>query len=168
MTERIQIVDQNDTPIGTATREEAWRDGLYHRLVRIIVEDEDGRLLSQKRSMAKKQYPGCWTDAASGHVDEGESYETAAARELEEEIGVVAPLEYIGKFSFAADSGDKHVRQFHGVFRAVISGNTSLRLNPDEVSDVKWFDRSELRQAIADHPEQFTPGVAEVISRYYA
>lgn len=168
MPERIQIVDENDNPIGTATREEAWRDGLYHRLVRIVLEDENGRLLSQKRSANKKLYPNCWTDAASGHVDEGESYDETAKRELAEEIGVEAELEHIGTFFFSAEEGDKKVRQFHGVFKGVIPSTTEFHLEPDEVSDIRWFEKSELKQSITEHPEQFTPGAAEVIRRYYS
>ena len=83
MPERIQIVDKNDQPIGTSTRQEAWANGSYYRLVQIVLRDEEGNFLLQKRSMTKSLYPGRWTNAASGHVDEDETYQIAAPRELQ-------------------------------------------------------------------------------------
>src|SRR5580765_8819639 len=84
----IQIVDENDQPTGSATKEEAWQGGLYHRIVRVMVEDEAGNILLQKRTETKETYPGCWDNSAAGHVDAGEDYETAALRELAEELGI--------------------------------------------------------------------------------
>ena len=39
MTESIIFVDENDNPIGTGTREEAWAKGIYVRIVRAILKD---------------------------------------------------------------------------------------------------------------------------------
>lgn len=105
MSERIQIVDEDDQPIGASTRQEAWANGSYYRLVQIVLRDEDGDFLLQKRSMEKPLYPGRWTNAASGHVDEGETYETSAPRELAEEIGVEVPLTFVGKFLVQKNDG---------------------------------------------------------------
>src|ERR1044072_9307689 len=97
MPERIQIVDENDQPIGASTRQEAWASGSYYRLVQIILRDKEGNFLLQKRSSKKALYPNRWTNAASGHVDEGETYETSAPRELQEEVGISVPLEFLGR-----------------------------------------------------------------------
>ena len=89
MAESIIFVDENDVPVGTGTREEAWAKGIYVRIVRAVFRDENGRILSQRRSPEKKSYPNRWTDSASGHVDEGDTYESAIVRELEEELCIV-------------------------------------------------------------------------------
>lgn len=39
MPERIQIVDENDQPMGASTRQEAWANGSYYRLVQIVIRD---------------------------------------------------------------------------------------------------------------------------------
>jgi hypothetical protein len=36
------------------------------------------------------------------------------------------------------------------------------------VSDIRWFEKAEMKRLIVEHPEQFTPGAAEVIKRYYS
>lgn len=81
MTERVQFVDENDNPIGAGPREEAWEKGIALRHAYIVLRDKDGNFLLQQRSQLKKKNPGRYTYAATGHVDEGESYDEAAVRE---------------------------------------------------------------------------------------
>ena len=82
--EAIDIVDEQDTVIGTTTKHEAQTKGLRHRIVRITLEDGAGNVLLQKRNDDKELYPGCWDSAAAGHVGAGEDYLQAAERELEQ------------------------------------------------------------------------------------
>jgi len=84
----IQIVDENDQPVGSATKQEAWDKGLIHRIVRIMLVNDKGEFLLQRRHPKKDIYPNCWDSSVAGHVDAGEDYDTAAKRELEEELGV--------------------------------------------------------------------------------
>jgi len=167
MPERIQIVDENDQPIGASTRQEAWANGSFYRLVQIVVRDEQGNFLLQKRSMEKPLYPGRWTNAASGHVDEGETYETSAPRELAEEIGVTTPLTFVGKFLVQKQEEDKIINQFNGVFEGRIAGNTKLTLQPEEVSETRWIAPEELRQMIDRSPNSFTPAMVRALQEFY-
>jgi len=167
MPERIQIVDEHDQLIGTSTRQEAWAKGSYHRLVQIVLRDEEDNFLLQKRSPNRPLYPGCWTNAASGHVDEGESYEAAAPRELIEEIGLKVPLTFKGKIVVKKVLGSKRINQFHAVFEGRIAHTTQFTLQPEEVSEVRWFAPEELRAGIAKNPEAFTPAVVKAIEEFY-
>ena len=79
MSEEIfDVVDDADRVIRQAPRSVVHAQNLLHRAVSIFVLKSDGRLLLQLRSDSKDQYPGCYTSSASGHVDSGEDYETAA------------------------------------------------------------------------------------------
>lgn len=167
MPERIQIVDENDRPIGASTRQEAWANGSYYRLVQIVIQDEEGNFLFQKRSLKKPLYPGLWTNAASGHVDEGETYETSAPRELNEEIGVTVPLTLVGKFLVQKTVDDKIINQFNGVFEGRIPHDTEFSLQPEEVSEVKWFTPAELRERIVANPDAFTPAAVTAFHKFY-
>jgi isopentenyl-diphosphate Delta-isomerase len=84
----IQIVDDNDSPIDEATIQDAYDQGRLHRVVYVIVEDESGNILLQKRGPEIVNYPNRWDISAAGHVDTGESYEAAAKREMREELGL--------------------------------------------------------------------------------
>ena len=167
MSERIIFVDENDVPIGTGTREEAWAKGIHMRIVRAILRNENGQILSQRRSAEKKSYPNVWTDSASGHVDEGDTYDSAIVRELEEELGVTTELTFVGKFASKDVIGDKKILEFNAIYEGSISSPNTLTLQESEVSDAKWYDLDELKILMKDEPESFTPGFRELIARYY-
>lgn len=168
MPERIQIVDENDQPMGASTRQEAWAKGSFYRLVQIVIRDENGNFLLQKRSMEKPLYPGRWTNAASGHVDEGETYEISAPRELKEEIGVDTPLTFVGKFLVQKKDDDKTINQFNSIFEGKVTQDIKLTLQPEEVSEVKWFSPKDLRKSITKNPDNFTPAMVKAFEEFYA
>jgi isopentenyl-diphosphate delta-isomerase len=167
MTERLVLVDENDQPIGVGDRKEAWAKGYYTRNVRIVLRDEMGRFLSQKRSMKKAIYAGMWTVAASGHVDEGETWETAALRETKEEIGISVDLKFVGDFVFKNDEGDKKVRQIIRVYEGTIDSATEFNLEEDEVEATKWYELDGLKSSMQQAPTEFTPSFIETMSKFY-
>ncbi len=63
--------------------------------VLLLVENEDGRFLSQQR--LKQPFYGFW-GRATGKVRWGETLEEAAARELEEEAGITAQFRFAGLY----------------------------------------------------------------------
>jgi isopentenyldiphosphate isomerase len=87
--ERVDVVDADDRVVGHATRAEMRRRNLLHRAVYILVRDSAGRFFVHRRTTTKDVYPGYWDVTVGGVVDAGEDYDTAARRELAEEIGVV-------------------------------------------------------------------------------
>ncbi len=86
--EIFDICDENDRVIGQARRADVHAQKLLHRAVHIWVFLPDGRLVTQRRSASKDEYPLALTSSASGHLDSGEDYQTAAVRELGEELGL--------------------------------------------------------------------------------
>ena len=103
----------------------------------VIVENEKGEVLLQKRADN-----GCW-GYAGGSVELYEPVEEAAARELEEETGIIAEtLELLGVFSgprltYTYPNGDQVsnidvvylCRKYHG----------QLRCQEDEVRELGFF-----------------------------
>lgn len=167
MTERLVLVDENDQPIGVGDRKEAWAKGYYTRNIRVMLRDENGLILSQKRSMKKDLFPGMWTVAAGGHVDEGETWETAAARETTEEIGITPDLRLVGSFNFKSDEGAKKVRQVIRVYEGIINSSTQFNLEEEEVDGVAWYDLAELKTLMQEKADDFTPSFRETIARFY-
>ena len=81
---------------------------LVHRSVHVLLFDRAHRLLVQRRH-ANKQYPRTWDISVAGHVEESDYtggpdddldavYAAVAARELDEELGVSAPLALLARF----------------------------------------------------------------------
>ncbi len=97
--ERVVIVDENNEVMGSATRRQMREQMLCHRAVFVFVFNSSGELYIQERTMTKDVYPGYYDLAAGGVVDDGEDYDTAAVRELEEEFGI-ASIDLDAKFHF--------------------------------------------------------------------
>ena len=163
----IDIVDEQDVVIGTATKHEAQKKGLRHRVVRITLEDSAGNILLQKRREDKELYPGCWDTAAAGHVDAGEEYLAAAERELYEELGVVTSLEQIKHYKSNGSYDWRKLNRFTVLYRGIISAETTFTLQEDEVADVCWINSAELSKLIQDNLSQIADGLQETYEILY-
>jgi len=86
--ELVEIVDQDNNPIGAVTRRIMRQQNLIHRAAYVLVFNRNGQLFIQKRTPTKDIYPGYWDLAAGGVVLAGESYLESAQRELQEELGL--------------------------------------------------------------------------------
>lgn len=131
----IQIVDENNNPTGGATKQEAWRNGLIHRVVRISILNQRSDLLVQKRSLQKELFPGRWDNSAAGHVDVGETYEQAALRELHEELGLKdVKLEKLGDYYVDVTDDWRRMKRFTRSYKVVLQDPLpSFELPEDEV-----------------------------------
>lgn len=89
--ERWDIYDADGHPTGKTVARGVVRlnPGEYHLVVHIWVITHDGLLLIQRRADHKELMPGEWA-AIGGAAIAGEASETAARRELFEEMGICA------------------------------------------------------------------------------
>lgn len=142
--EPLPVVDEHDRPIGTAPRWRVHAEGLLHRAVHVLLFDRRGRLYLQMRSAEKDTHPRKWTSSASGHVDPGEGYDEAAARELGEELGLSLPLTPLGRL----DACPATEGEFVAVYTAV--SDAPPRPDRDEIERGDFFTLAEARALAAD------------------
>lgn len=161
MSEEIfDIVDQFDVVVGQAPRAEVHRLGLKHRAVHVLVFNTAGELFLQRRSMTKDCHPGVWDSSASGHLAVGESYDAAALRELEEELGW-CPLETPQPL-FKLQAGEATGYEFVWVYRC--RGEGPFRLHPEEIEEGRWVELKALSRWLQESPGDFA-GAFPVIWR---
>ena len=155
--EIFDVVDEHDEVTGQATRGEVHAQGLLHRAVHVLVFNKRGDLLLQQRSMLKDAHPGVWDSSVSGHLDAGEAYETAAVRELAEEMGIEAkcPPTEIARLKPSAATGWEHIR----LYRYEHQGN--IRYPAAEIESAMWFPIPVLEAWIKARPEDFASGFLE-------
>jgi isopentenyl-diphosphate delta-isomerase len=82
--------------------------GLEQACVYVAVVNSAGEIYIQHRAATKRLWPYRKTISASGHVDPGETFEQAAVREVEEELGIkldVRDLHLIGWFTGVSHGG---------------------------------------------------------------
>jgi 16S rRNA (adenine1518-N6/adenine1519-N6)-dimethyltransferase len=163
----IQIVDEDDRPVGQATKQEAWQQGLLHRIVRIMLEDDKGNILLQHRDPSKDIFPNRWDNSVAGHVDADEDYDTAAYREMWEELSLDGiPLEVVGTYRSDETWHEHRFNRFTKVYRARIAV-TPEKLEAGKIDGVRWFTPQAVQQLVQDHPDEVSDGLRQVVERYY-
>ncbi|MHA6763513.1 NUDIX hydrolase [Streptacidiphilus sp. PAMC 29251] len=130
--ELLDIVDAEDNVVGQALRGEATARRMRHRCVFILARDAEDRIFVHRRTAEKLVFPSLHDMFVGGVVGAGESYDEAAKREAEEELGVsgLAPTPL---FRFLYDSPD------HTWWSAVYEARVSGKVNP-QVEEVAWHD----------------------------
>ncbi|MFE9769071.1 NUDIX domain-containing protein [Streptomyces sp. NPDC005808] len=103
--EILDIVDENDQVIGQSPRGEAYALGLRHRCVFIQARDAQGRIFVHRRTSTKLVFPSLYDMFVGGVVGAGETYDEAALREAEEELGVSGLPGPVPLFKFLYDNG---------------------------------------------------------------
>ena len=98
--EQVILVDQNDSVIGTMEKMEAHQKGLLHRAFSVLLFNNDGKMLLQKRASHKYHSAGLWTNTCCSHPQPDERIEEAASRRLREEMGIVAQPAFAYKFIY--------------------------------------------------------------------
>jgi isopentenyl-diphosphate delta-isomerase type 1 len=149
--ELFDVVDEHDRVIGQACRADVHARKLWHRAIHVLVFDRTGRVFLQRRSLEKDIAPGRWDSSCSGHLDAGEDYDTAAVRELGEELGLeltTAPTRWL-RMDACAQTG----WEFVWVYRLEHEG--PFRLHPAEIMDGAWYVPAELEKALRDRPNDF-------------
>jgi ADP-ribose pyrophosphatase len=110
----------------------------------VYIEDERGRVLFVRVC----RYPTLSNDweVPAGGMEPGESILDAAAREVREESGY-ACRDYELVYTYYPLNGISNML-FHIVRCKAIAKVTDF--DPDEVSETRWFEKSEIRQMLKD------------------
>lgn len=151
--ERVDLVDDDDRVLCVVSRAEMRAGRLLHRCVFVAVVHPDGRLLVHRRSEHKDVWPGWFDIAVGGVVASGEDYDTAARREVAEEVGLADAT------PMPIDDGtprlyrDDTVALLGRCYRVVHPG--PFMFADGEVVEARWVDRAELAHLLAT--ERFLP-----------
>lgn len=129
--EALDIVDEHDQVVGQALRGEAYARRLRHRCVFILARDGAGRVFVHRRTAGKLVFPSMYDMFVGGVVGAGESYDEAALREAEEELGVSGLPEPERLFTFLYETAE------HNWWSAVYQVRCDLPVNP-QVEEVAW------------------------------
>jgi 16S rRNA (adenine1518-N6/adenine1519-N6)-dimethyltransferase len=149
--ELFDVCDEHDQVVGQAPRSRVHSEKLLHRAVHIWIWNSRSELMIHLRSPSKDEYPGCYTSSASGHLSVGENYETAAHRELWEELRLRGELSFQVKLLGSVETAFEHT--------VLYFLTTDDRPSPDseEIARIEFLPPSRIAAMVADNPNQFTP-----------
>jgi isopentenyldiphosphate isomerase len=158
--EWFEVVDARGRVLRLATRHECHRNpALRHRVVHVLVWDEQGRWYLQKRSLYKDIQPGKWDTSVGGHLHPGEDPAAGARRELVEELGIVpgAPLAWLYRYEMTSPVETELVDTFSLVWTGAVVPN------PGEIDEGRWWEPEEIRRHLGCGV--FTPNFEEEFQR---
>ncbi len=144
--EILDIVDDNDEVIGRAPRGEAYARGLRHRCAFVLARDAEGRIFVHRRTATKLVFPSRYDMFVGGVVGTGESYDDAALREAEEELGVSGLPRPVPLFKFLYEDGDR------SWWSSVYGVRCELPVHP-QAEEVAWhtfLPPAELEQKLGE------------------
>jgi 16S rRNA (adenine1518-N6/adenine1519-N6)-dimethyltransferase len=153
--ELFSVVDENDRVVGSAPRSTVHGDNLRHRAVHILIFSPAAEVFLQKRSEWKDRHPLAWDSSAAGHVEAGEDYDAAAARELEEELGITTDLQRVAKLPASALTGEEFIWIYSGRWDGALQPNRS------EIEAGGYYPPAVVTEWIKARPGDFAPGFVQ-------
>lgn len=161
MTEFVVLVSEEGQPIGSADKATVHTtDTPLHLAFSCHVFNEAGEVLVTRRALAKKTWPGVWTNSFCGHPAPEEAPEDALQRRARQELGftVTDVRSALPDFRYrAVDASGVVEFEICPVFvaRAI---NEPLP-EPDEVCEFAWVEPHALLAAVEATPWAFSPWI---------
>lgn len=151
--ELLEVLSESGEPTGEILdKSTIHKEGKYHKEVALILLNDKGEILLQKRSSTKEIEPNKWA-WHGGHVIVGETSVEAIIRETEEELGITLSESQI-KFLVKLKRDKLPNRQYTIAYYSKCNLNIDdFRIQKDELSEVKWFSFKKFKDMIySSHP----------------
>lgn len=156
----VYDVERNKTG-KTMVRGEAFEEGAYHMVVHICIFNSKGEMLIQQRQSFKEGWPNLWDITVGGSAVCGDSSQTAAERELQEELGISLNLQGI-----RPNMTINFNRGFDDIYLIEKDIDLSeLKLQYEEVQNAKWATKEEILEMIKTG--QFIPYYDSLIQLFF-
>lgn len=161
--EQVDILDEYGNVLRQALKTEAHQHGWLHKtVIGYLKFGEDWSLV---RQAADRQDAGQLVAPVGGHVQAGEAELDALLRESEEEIGTRdITYRHIGDKIFHRQVIGRDENHWFTVYE--IETTQPVHLNEESVS-IERFTTAELREALANHPENFGDAYYFVLETFY-
>lgn len=157
---KIIIVDENDNSIGLKFREEVDSLSDTYRCTGVWITNSNDEVLLAQRKFTKSHDPGKWGPAVAGTVEEGETYEENALKEMAEEIGLTGISLKLGPKNYSAFPRRYFAQLF---FCQVDKPVDDFIIQEDEVEQIAWVKKEDLLEDLKNNPDKYIPSLPRVI-----
>ncbi len=160
--ELVVLVDTAGQEIGQSFKAEVHGTSTpLHLAFSLYLFDDQGRVLMTRRALAKRTWPGVWTNTCCGHPMPGERIVDAVARRLKLELALEASdiTCLLPDFAYSAtDSSGIVENEQCPVYEArLVDPEPGVSPSPDEVMDWKWVPWDDIAHAVRLTPFVFSP-----------
>lgn len=157
--DHVVLLDTEGRAIGTAPKSSVHgTDTALHLAFSCHVLNSDGELLVTRRALAKKTWPGVWTNSFCGHPRPAEPVIAAVHRHADSELGLTVRDLTLALPLFryrAVDANGIVENELCPVYIAYTDDEPTL--NPREALDAEWVSPSALASALTATPWAFSP-----------
>ncbi|HEX6255486.1 MAG TPA: isopentenyl-diphosphate Delta-isomerase [Euzebyales bacterium] len=163
---QVVLLDAEAGVVGAMDKLAAHQRAVRHLAFSVMLRDDDGAILLQRRAEAKYHFAGRWSNACCSHPRPDESVTAAARRRVREELGAACgPLAVSGAFWYRADDPASGLveHEYDVVLVGAAAALTSYAPDPAEVDDLRFVQPTVVRAALEQRPQQFTPWLAQVL-----
>lgn len=109
-------------------------------IIVLVKDDRDQILLGRQKVWPKHRF-----STFAGFVEPGESFEHCLIREIREEAGVeLTKIDYLGSQPWPFPAS------LMIAFEAITNSPELARADGDEIEEIRWFSREDMKAAIAD------------------
>ncbi len=161
MPEIIDLYNNARQIVGAADKKQPIPAGLNKLSTHVWIINSRGQFLLQQRVPSAKKFPNMWGQTG-GTAQTGEDSWQCCVREAREELGITLDIEksvWVGTF--------KRPNDFVDVWLVQSDVDISdLKLQPDEVQDVKWATDSEIQEMIDNGT--FVPSILPGLKMVYS
>jgi NAD+ diphosphatase len=127
----------------------------------VLVRDADDRILLGRQAV----WPEARFSTFAGFLEPGETFEQCVSREVFEESGVsVSQIHYLGSQPWPFPAS------IMIAFEAVIDDPAAARPDGEEIVEVRWYSRAQLKSAMEDGSLLLPPGISvarKMIERWF-
>jgi NAD+ diphosphatase len=127
----------------------------------VLVRDADDRILLGRQAV----WPEGRFSTFAGFLEPGETFEQCVSREVFEESGVsVSQIHYLGSQPWPFPAS------IMIAFEAVINDPEAARPDGEEIVEVRWYSRAQLKSAMEDGSLLLPPGISvarKMIERWF-
>lgn len=120
------------------------KQGDFHLIVHVCIFRSNGDMLVQQRQSSKEGWPNNWDLTVGGSSITGEISQTAAQRELFEELGLMIDFQYIHPhltINFEKGFDDYYLLEENVQLH-------TLTLQDEDVQNLKWASKEEILMMI--------------------
>jgi NAD+ diphosphatase len=129
-------------------------------VIMLVTDPEDRCLLARNVAWPQRR-----VSILAGFVDPGESAEHAVAREVHEETGIT-----VDQVNYLDSQPWPMPRSLMLGFRAQATGDLTIRVDADEISEAHWYSREDLRRVLEARELALPPAVSiarRIIEAWY-
>ncbi|MFH0952157.1 MAG: NUDIX domain-containing protein [Patescibacteria group bacterium] len=161
--EYIDIVNDLNQVIDRTTKEEINnKNNKYnHRIVHILMFNSQNKMTLHLRAAKLAFCPNCWTTPVGGYVQAGETYEQAALREYQEELGVISDIDRIYDDVYEDARG---MKKFLRTYKTIYNG--PFHINTKVVEKIDFFTIEQIQDMI-NNDEKFHPELLYLLTKHF-